>query len=209
MSRDCRGSLESCGGDVRIVQGIHKAIEIAKETDNEVVFISLGFETTAPTVAAAIAANPPKNFSILSCHRLVPPTTWLLEQGEAALHGFILPGHVGAVIGYGEYQFFPVPQVVAGFEPEEILFGLLMLTRQVPTDAPAWTMPIPGPSPATAISRPRSVRGGLRTRRCRVARFSGHPRLRPPPPAPYRRYDAQERFHVRIAPTPKATACIC
>jgi hydrogenase expression/formation protein HypD len=67
-----KGSLESCGGDVRVVQGVHKAVEIAEKTGEEVVFVSVGFETTAPTVAAAILADPPENFSILSCHRLVP-----------------------------------------------------------------------------------------------------------------------------------------
>ena len=56
---------------------------------------------------------------------------WLLEQGEAALDGFLLPGHVCVVTGYREYERFPVPQVVAGFEPDEVLLGLLMLTRQV------------------------------------------------------------------------------
>ena len=56
---------------------------------------------------------------------------WLLEQGEAKLDGFMLPGHVCTVMGYEEYEQFPVPQVVAGFEPEDILLGLLMLVRQV------------------------------------------------------------------------------
>ncbi|HZD42889.1 MAG TPA: hydrogenase formation protein HypD, partial [Methanomicrobiales archaeon] len=127
-----KGSLESCGGDVRVVQGIHKAVDIARREKEEVVFVSVGFETTAPTVAATILASPPENFSILSCHRLVPPAMqWLLEQGEAKLDGFILPGHVCTVMGYEEYERFPVPQVVAGFEPEDILLGLLMLTHQV------------------------------------------------------------------------------
>jgi hydrogenase expression/formation protein HypD len=127
-----KGSLESCGGDVRVVQGVHKALEIAQKTDKEVVFISVGFETTAPTVAATILTKPPKNFSILSCHRIVPPAMkWLLEQGEAKLDGFMLPGHVCTVTGYADYEQFPVPQVVAGFEPEDILLGLLMLVRQV------------------------------------------------------------------------------
>ena len=114
-----KGSLESSGGDVRVVQGVHKAVEIARrEPDREVVFISVGFETTAPTVAATILTRPPENFSILSCHRLVPPAMeWLLSQGEATLDGFILPGHVCTVMGYEEYERFPVPQVVAGFEP--------------------------------------------------------------------------------------------
>ena len=127
-----KGSLESCGGDVRVVQGVHKALEIAQKTDKEVVFISVGFETTAPTVAATILTKPPKNFSILCCHRIVPPAMkWLLEQGEAKLDGFMLPGHVCTVTGYADYEQFPVPQVVAGFEPEDILLGLLMLVRQV------------------------------------------------------------------------------
>jgi hydrogenase expression/formation protein HypD len=127
-----KGSLESCGGDVRVVQGVHKAVEIAKKTDREVVFISVGFETTAPTVAAAILTHPPENFSILSFHRLVPPAMkWLLEQGEAKLDGFVLPGHVCTIMGYREYKQFPVPQVVAGFEADDILLGLLMLVRQV------------------------------------------------------------------------------
>ena len=89
-----RDLLNPAAGTVRIVQGIHKAVEIAGKTDKEVVFISVGFETTAPTVAASILTRPPENFSILSCHRVVPPAMkWLLEQGEAKLDGFVLPGH--------------------------------------------------------------------------------------------------------------------
>ena len=127
-----KGTLDSCGGDVRVVQGVHKAVEIAKETDKEVVFISVGFETTAPTVAATILANPPDNFSILCSHRFVPPAMkFLLEQGEASLDGFLLPGHVCVVTGYEMYEEFPVPQVVAGFEPDDILLGLYMLVKQV------------------------------------------------------------------------------
>ena len=126
-----KGSLESCGGDVRVVQGVHKAVEIARNTTNDVVFISVGFETTAPTVAATLLGNPPENFSILSFHRLVPPAmAWLLSQGEAKLDGFLLPGHVCTVSGFADYEQFPVPQVVAGFAPEDILLGLLMLLRQ-------------------------------------------------------------------------------
>ena len=56
---------------------------------------------------------------------------WLLEQGEARLDGFVLPGHVCTVMGYEEYEQFPVPQVVAGFEAEDILLGLVMLVEQV------------------------------------------------------------------------------
>ena len=126
-------SLEHVDGDVRIVQGVAKAAEIARENpDKEVSFISVGFETTVPTVAATLLTNPPENFSILVSHRLVPPAMkWLMSQGEASLDGFILPGHVCAVMGYHEYEQFNVPQVVAGFEPEDILLGLLMIAEQI------------------------------------------------------------------------------
>ncbi len=56
---------------------------------------------------------------------------WLLEQGEAKLDGFVLPWHVCVVMGYEEYEQFPVPQVVAGFEAEDILLGLVMLVEQI------------------------------------------------------------------------------
>ena len=113
--------------------------------DKEVVFISVGFETTVPTVAATLITNPPENFSILVSHRLVPPAMkWLMEQGEADLHGFILPGHVCAVMGYHEYDQFKVPQVVAGFEPEDILLALLMARRtDQKTAKPKSKTPIP------------------------------------------------------------------
>ncbi|HJK01301.1 MAG TPA: hydrogenase formation protein HypD [Methanocorpusculum sp.] len=126
-------SLGQVNGDVRIVQGISKAVEIAyKHPNKEVVFISVGFETTVPTVAATMLTTPPENFSVLVSHRLVPPVMrWLINQGETSLDGFILPGHVCAVMGYHEYEGFPVPQVVAGFEPEDILLSLLMIVKQV------------------------------------------------------------------------------
>ena len=205
------GSLESCGGDIRVVQGVHKAVEIAERTDREVVFVSVGFETTAPTVAASLAAGAPENFSILCYHRLVPPAmAWLLEQGEAALDGFLLPGHVCLVAGYREYEQFPVPQVVAGFDPDEVLLGLLMLTRQVVEGRAVVENAYPravtrdGNPKARALLAEVFEPADVEWRGFPVIPRSGL-RLR----APYRQYDAQERFGVRIVPTPKATACIC
>lgn len=206
-----RGSLESSGGDVRVVQGVHKAVEIAQETDREVVFISVGFETTAPTVAATILSLPPDNFSILSCHRIVPPAMkWLLEQGEANLHGFMLPGHVCTVMGYSEYEQFPVPQVVAGFDPEDILLGLLMLVRQVKEGSARIDNAYP-----RAVSR----EGNLKAKQIMYEVFEpcdvewrGFPvipgsglRLKPE----YERYDAQKKFEIEFRHVEKHSACIC
>jgi hydrogenase expression/formation protein HypD len=205
------GSLESSGGDVRVVQGVHKAVEIAEKTDKEVVFISVGFETTAPTVAATLLSKPPENFSILSCHRLVPPAMkWLLEQGEANLHGFMLPGHVCTVTGYIEYEQFPVPQVVAGFEPDDILLGLMMLVRQVREG----THRIDNAYPR-AVCREGNVRAkeimyevfepcDVEWRGFPVIPDSGL-RLR----SEFARYDAQQKFGIEFKHVDKHTACIC
>ncbi len=206
-----RGSMESCGGDVRVVQGVHKAVEIARKTDEEVVFISVGFETTAPTVAATILTKPPENFSILSCHRIVPPAMkWLLEQGEAKLDGFVLPGHVCTVMGYEEYEQFPVPQVVAGFEAEDILLGLLMLVRQVREGTHRVDNAYP-----RAVSR----EGNLKAKKLMYEVFEpfdvewrGFPvipksglRLK----KEFEQYDAQKKFAIEFRHITKHSACIC
>jgi len=206
-----KGSLESCGGDVRVVQGVHKAVEIAQKTDKEVVFISVGFETTAPTVAATILTKPPQNFSILSCHRIVPPAmNWLLEQGEAKLDGFMLPGHVCAVTGYADYEQFPVPQVVAGFEPEDILLGLLMLVRQVQDGTHRVDNAYP-----RAVTR----EGNLKAKNLMYEVFiPSDVEWRGFPVIPgsglmlkkeYEQYDAQKKFGIVFRHIAKHSACIC
>ncbi|MGD1003941.1 MAG: hydrogenase formation protein HypD [Methanoregulaceae archaeon] len=206
-----KGSLESSGGDVRIVQGVHKAVEIAQKTKKDVVFISVGFETTAPTVAATLLTKPPENFSILTCHRIVPPAMkWLLEQGEAKLDGFMLPGHVCTITGYEEYEKFPVPQVVAGFEPEDILLGLVMLIRQVQEG-----------THRVDNAYPRAVRreGNIKAKEVMYEVFEpidiewrGFPiipksglRLK----KEFEQYDAQKKYKITFKHVSKHSACIC
>ena len=205
------GTLESSGGDIRIVQGVHKAVEIAEQTDREVVFISVGFETTAPTVAATLLAKPPENFSILSCHRLVPPAMkWLLAQGEGKIDGFLLPGHVCVVMGYQEYEQFPVPQVVAGFEAEDVLLGLLMLVQQVKEGRTGVENAYP-----RAVTREGNVKAqqvmyqvfepyDVEWRGFPVIPQSGL-RLR----EEFAGYDAQQKFDLIYKKVTKHSACIC
>lgn len=206
-----KGSLESSGGDVRVVQGVHKAVEIAEGTDKEVIFISVGFETTAPTVAATLLTSPPENFSILSYHRLVPPAMkWLLDQGEANLNGFILPGHVCTVMGYIDYEQFPVPQVVAGFEPEDILLGLLMLVEQVREGAHRIDNAYPravcreGNTKAKKVMYDVFEPSDVEWRGFPVIPQSGL-RLK----SEFSRYDAQKKFGLRFRHVSKHSACIC
>ncbi len=124
------------GADVRIVYGVNNAVEIAQKLENEVVFMSAGFETTAPTTASELLAGPPENFSILSCHRLIPPALqFLIESGEVNLNALIEPGHVSTIIGTKPYEPFSekygIPQVVAGFNPLDILMAVYMILRQI------------------------------------------------------------------------------
>lgn len=129
------------GGDVRVVYGINRAIEIAQKEDNDVAFISAGFETTAPTTAAELLATPPENFSVLSCHRLIPPAIdFLINSGETTLNALIQPGHVCTIIGTQPFEYFSsqfgIPQAVAGFNPLDILMSVYMILRQIHNETP-------------------------------------------------------------------------
>ncbi len=137
---------ERAGGkDIRIVYSTFDAIEIARKNPfKRVVFLGVGFETTAPTVAASvISARNMKidNYFVYSAHKTVPLALFALMKTEGIkIDGFLLPGHVSAIIGTGAYlQFFnqfKMPCVVAGFEPSDILQAILMLVEQIENKAP-------------------------------------------------------------------------
>ncbi|MCK4366239.1 MAG: hydrogenase formation protein HypD [Thermoplasmatales archaeon] len=130
-------SMRTEGCDVRTVYGIEDAVEIAQNNpDKDVVFMAVGFETTAPTTASVLLKNPPDNFSILCCHRTVPEALEaIIKMGEIKIDGLIEPGHVSTIIGSKPYEFlskdYKVPQVIAGFEPIDILMGAWMLVQQI------------------------------------------------------------------------------
>ena len=133
------------GRDVRMVYSIFDALEIArKNPEKKVVFLGVGFETTAPTIAASIiTANEMNldNYFVFSAHKVLPPALFtLMESGNTKIDGFLLPGHVSVIIGTKGYQPFfethQVPCVVAGFEPVDILQSILMLVEQIETGKP-------------------------------------------------------------------------
>ncbi len=131
------------GADVRMVYSSFDALKLAQENpDKKVVFLAIGFETTAPTIAAAVLEalrTGLKNFYILSAHKLLPPAlTALLDSGDLNIQGFIYPGHVTTVIGTSAYeavaQKYHLPGVVCGFEPVDILETILLLVQQLESD---------------------------------------------------------------------------
>ncbi|MEM1995166.1 MAG: hydrogenase formation protein HypD [Nitrososphaerales archaeon] len=128
--------LKAEGYDIRIVYGAEDAVKIAKKTHKPVVFMAIGFETTAPSTASVLLNEPPENFYVLSCHRYVPPALdALLGMGELKIDGLIDPGHVSAIIGLKPYEYlsekYHLPQVVSGFEPLDMLVAVLMIALQI------------------------------------------------------------------------------
>lgn len=124
------------GGDIRIVYSPFEAVEIAKKNPGKnIVFLGIGFETTAPMTAQVIKNNPPGNFSVLCSHRLVPPAMELLLKGGYDIDGFIDPGHVSTIIGTAPYvplsEKYHIPQVISGFEPLDVLMSIFMLLGQI------------------------------------------------------------------------------
>lgn len=144
-----RGSLEQLaarGKDVRIVYSPRDALELARhEPERRVVFLSIGFETTTPTVAAAVQeaeTSGTENFLILPGNKTVPEALHALAADpQVALDGLLLPGHVSVVTGADAFGFLPeqygLPAVVAGFTPTDVLQSVLELVRQQAEGRPA------------------------------------------------------------------------
>ncbi len=128
------------GADIRILYSPLEAVQIAQQNpDKEVVFFAVGFETTAPANALSVIHAKKlglKNYSILTSHVLVPPAIEnIMEDVDAHIDGFLAAGHVCTIMGYWEYyplvEKFKIPIVVTGFEPVDILQGILMVVKQL------------------------------------------------------------------------------
>jgi hydrogenase expression/formation protein HypD len=131
--------LRAAGADIRVISSAMDGISLAAAAgDREVLFMGIGFETTAPTVASMVRTARQKkiaNLSVLSVHKLIPPALRLLITDPGLdLDGFLCPGHVSMIIGSGAYTMLPEAgqaAVITGFEPVDILEGILMLLEQI------------------------------------------------------------------------------
>jgi hydrogenase expression/formation protein HypD len=127
------------GADVRVVYSVTDAVEIARANPSaRVIFNAVGFETTAPSTAAVVRSASREgleNFHLLSLHKVTPPVVVALLTGGTEVDGFLCPGHVCSIIGSKPLE--PVaarwnkPCVISGFEPADVLQGILMLVRQL------------------------------------------------------------------------------
>ncbi len=127
---------QAAGADVHVVYCVSHAVELARRARDEVVFFATGFETTAVATAAVVLDHPPDNFSVLSAHKYIPPVMEIVaEMPQNRVEGFLAAGHAATITGWGVFEPFVarhrLPVVVAGFEPLDILAGLVKLLELI------------------------------------------------------------------------------
>jgi hydrogenase expression/formation protein HypD len=126
----------AAGARVDVIYAATQAAEIARASDEPVVFFATGFETTAVATAAVLLAEPPPNLFVLSAHKWVPAAMEVVASTpDTKIEGYLAAGHAATITGYGIFEPFVAkhrqPVVVAGFEPLDILAGLVLLVEQV------------------------------------------------------------------------------
>ncbi|MEI7529418.1 MAG: hydrogenase formation protein HypD [Elusimicrobiota bacterium] len=211
--------LRGRGTDVRVVYSPLDAVDLAAaEPGREVVFLGVGFETTAPVIGAALARAKKrglKNFSITAFFKLVPPALELLLSDPAnRIAGFMLPGHVSAIIGLEPYRFvtrkYGVACVVTGFEPLDILAGINMLLAQIASGRPEvqdeYSRAVPEGGNPAAIK----LMGEIFTRSDASWRAIGTVKNSGLSLAPaYKDFDAVRRFKIKRVEAPEPKGCLC
>jgi hydrogenase expression/formation protein HypD len=211
-------SVRASGGDVRVVYSPLDAIKIAQDhPDKQVVFFAIGFETTAPANAMSVIqaqALGLENYSMLVSHVRVPPAMHaILGSPHNRVQGFLAAGHVCTVMGYWEYppiaEKYQVPIVVTGFEPLDILQGILQTVRQLEAgtaeaqNAYTRTVTFEGNQAAQAVIA-RVFQGCDRKwRGIGMIPDSGW-RLR----SQFAAYDAEQRFNVEQIQPQESPLCI-
>lgn len=211
-------SVRATGGDVRVVYSPLDAVKIAQDNpDRQVVFFAIGFETTAPANCMSVIQAERlglKNFSLLVSHVRVPPAMRaILSSPHNRVQGFLAAGHVCAVMGYWEYlplaEEFKAPIVVTGFEPVDILQGVLMAVRQLEQgrteveNAYSRLVSEQGNLPAQAVISQVFEECDRKWRGIGNIPGSGW-RLRPE----YAEFDAERRFNVSEINSQESPICI-
>lgn len=129
------------GAKVDVVYSVTQAVDLAREHDEEIVFFASGFETTAVATAAVLVDDPPDNFSVLSAHKYIPPVMEIVaEMPETKIEGFLAAGHAATITGSAVFEKFVerhrLPVVIAGFEPLDVLAGLVKLLEVINSGEP-------------------------------------------------------------------------
>ena len=136
---------KASGADIRIVVSVMDALQIARDhPERKVVFLGIGFETTAPASATAVIGAHKMNlgnFLLFSSHKIMPPAMAALIDEGVRINGYIAPGHVSTITGTSIYNDIPEKYglgcVISGFEPVDLMESILMLVKQIEDDRPA------------------------------------------------------------------------
>lgn len=216
------GSLASAkaeGADVRTVYSIHDALDFARsEPERNFVFISIGFETTTPTIAAAVMEADKtgvKNFTVLALNKTMPQALRaVLESEDSEIDALICPGHVSTITGTGMYRFIVdelgVSCCISGFEPADLLGAILKLTEMNEkgevglVNAYQRAVKEKGNEKAQYIMTEVFEPADVEWRGCGVIPDSGL-RVR----EEYSKYDAEKNYKIDIPQSKKNPACIC
>ncbi|MBN1655790.1 MAG: hydrogenase formation protein HypD [Deltaproteobacteria bacterium] len=207
------------GADVKVVYSPLDALELARELkDRQVVFLSVGFETTTPVIAAALQQaidSGIENFSLLTANKtIIQPLLALGTSSEIKIHGFLCPGHVSVVIGSNAYrslaEIHGIPCAIAGFEPLEMVRAIVALTEQVSQNHPRVDNCYRAAVRPEGNSKALEVMFKLFEPCDSVWRGIGEIsdsglKLR----AEYRKYDAAQRFKVELPPVLEPLGCRC
>jgi hydrogenase expression/formation protein HypD len=209
---------KAAGADVRIVYSVMDALEIArKDPSKKIIFLGIGFETTAPASAAAILGAYRQdiiNFHLFSSHKIMPPAMAALIDEGVKIDGYIAPGHVSTITGVSIYrdiaEKYHLGCVIAGFEPVDLIEAIYMLVKQVETG-----------EQKVEIQYRRAVRpdGNLKAREMLEEVFglrddwwrglgvlkSSGLGIR----EKYAAFDAEKVFTVEVEPTREDKGCIC
>jgi len=206
------------GANVKIVYSILDALKIAKENPTEkIVFLGIGFETTAPGSALGILKAYEQNLSnfyLFSSHKIMPPAMAALIDEGVKIDGYIAPGHVSAITGTAIYKDVPekfgLACVIAGFEPTDLLHSIYMLVKQVEENNPKVEIQY------TRVVKPE---GNLIAQKSMNEVFELGPdwwrglgilensglKIR----EKYQAHDAENNIHVDVEPTREDKGCIC
>lgn len=207
------------GARVEVLYSPLDALPLCKANPHAlVVFPGVGFETTAPAIAATVLTAESQgieNFAVLSCHKLVPPALeTLLDDSDCAIDGFLLPGHVSTVLGLAPYAFvaekYARPAVVAGFTPADILDALIRMAVQQRSKSPSVENAYPRAVHTEGNPKAREVMERVFT--VADARWRGLgiiPRSGLEFVASYARFDAKKRLNLPSVEPRTIPGCRC